>query len=381
MLIDISFTLSRDIAPCAYAFRGPARECIVLLAIETGLLAAEGEPAIMELRWNGLSVPASAADGVVTASQYGAKKWCWIAATLPPAAVPGHCGLLLRRAEKVIARGEIQLRDHVPLRNVHRSESLLNGLLGELFLRTARPVFNIHFWHEDVAREIAALPGAADRHFEIRLLTPENIDGGTLEQFMQHLRANHRFRRISRLTVPARGRDIGGLVGMLQADARNKSMAAKPQLFAHTKKSSYLPPPAQADWRRGLLSSLVAGWSLRRAIRQLFFPKTAMVCAGERACVEPFAGIAGPRKQSLELADSLAEVLFSRTPAEYVFSAGTMFWLRIDRTARAWTSERLEHIACRLEPSEKLVEPSHAHAFERLFPAAVNDSGFRVAFL
>jgi hypothetical protein len=381
MLIDAFCSLGAETVPSIYCHRGPAGECVVMVAIDAKLLQLDAETPSVELHWNGISVHVSTTNGFITASQHGTGKWCWIAATIPAGAVPGRCGILLSRKGSVLAKGEIKLHDHVPLRNVRRSGSLLNGLFGEYFLRTTRPVLNIHFWHEDVAREIAALPGAAERYFEIRLLTPANIDPQSVEQFIGQLRADHQFRKISRLMVPARGRDIGGLVGLLQADAGNQALAGRPQLFTHTKKTSYLPPLAQADWRRGLLSSLAAGRNLRCALRQLFFPKTAMVCAGERACVEPFPEMAGPRKGSFDLAESLAQGLFSRKPAEYVFSAGTMFWLRVDRTSKAWTPERLQRITSRLEPSEDLTEPSHAHAFERLFPAAVADSGFRVALV
>ena len=381
MFLDAVCDVGAQTAPAIYCYRAPTGGCVVLLAIDAVALEVGDRPLSAEFRCNGTTMHASTEDGIFTPSQYGTGKWCWIAATLPAGAVPGRCGILLSRKGRVLAKGEIKLHDHVPLRNVRRSGSLLNGLFGEYFLRTTQPVLNIHFWHEDVAREIAALPGRAERYFEIRLLTPENIDPQSAEHFISHLRDNHRFRKITRLRVPARGRDIGGLVGMLQADARDETMVARPQLFTHTKKTSYLPPMAQADWRRGLLSSLAAGKNLRCAVRQLFFPKTAMVCAGERACVEPFAEMAGPRKGSFDLAESLAQALFSRKPAEFVFCAGTMFWLRVDRTSKAWTPERLQRLASRLESSEDLTEPSHAHAFERLFPAAVADSGFRVALV
>lgn len=381
MVIDAFCSVGAETVPSIYCHRGPAGECVVMVAIDAKLLQLDAETPSVELHWNGISVHVSTTDGFITASQHGTGKWCWISGSLPFAAVPGNCGIVVHRGRQVIASGEIHVRDHVPLRNVRRSGSLPNRILGEFLLRTARPVLNIHFWHEDVAREIAALPAAAHSHFEIRLLTPENVDPHTVENFVNHLRATLRFRRISRLIVPARGRDIGGLVGLLQADARNDAMAMRPQLFTHTKKTCYLPPQAQADWRRGLLSSLATGGNLRCAIRQLFFPRTAMVCAGERACLEPFPGIDGPRQQSLELAGSLAERLFGRRPPEFTFSAGTMFWLRSDRTAKVWTAEKLQYVASRLEPSESLTEPSHAHAFERLFPAAVADSGFRVSLM
>ncbi len=381
MLIGISSNLPEEVVASAYAYHGPAKECVVWLAIDERAVSDRNKPLSVEFLWGGNSLHASTEEGIATASQYGTGDWCWISTSLPPAVVPGRCAVFVRRAGNLVAQGEIELREHVPLRNVTRSDGRLNELLGELLLRTARPVLNIHLWHEDVAREIAALPGPSDRHFEIRLLTPENLDESILDIFLEYLRSNHCFRSVSRLTVPARGRDVGGLVGMLRADGESKQMGVRPQLFTHTKKSSYLPPLAQADWRRGLLSSLAVGRNLRCAMRQLFFAKTAIVCAGERACVEPFAELAGPRRQSVELAESLAVSLFGRKPPGFTFSAGTMFWCRTDRTAKAWTAERLQYIADRLEPSESLKEPSYAHAFERLFPTAVADSGFRLTFL
>ena len=380
MLIHASTALPERVLPLTYACRSASGRCFALLAIDAQALDGSPHSVLAKIHGKGQHAQSAPESNVATPSEYGEERWVWLTVPLSQDAVPGDFQLSIQSGGKVLAEGRISLRDHVPYSNVQGARSALNTVIGECLLRLSQPLLNLHLWHEDVAEEIIAMTGRANRYLHLRLLTPENLDDQLAEDFTKRVRKTFRFRSISRLKVPARGRDIGGLMGALQSGMNGRGPTARPQLFAHTKKTAYLPAAAQSDWRRGLLSPLIEGRNLPQAVRQLFFARTALVCSAERACIEPFANIAGPRKQSYELASSLAESLFGWKPAKLIFSAGSMFWFRADRVARVWSADKLETIAAKLEPSADMTEPSYAHAFERLFPGAIAHFGSKVVF-
>ena len=55
-----------------------------------------------------------------------------------------------------------------------------------------------------------------------------------------------------------------------------------------------------------------------------------------------------------------------------------MMWVMPARVEKVWSIEKLQAVLSKLEPSPTMQEPSHAHAFERLFPDIVRRSGLKV---
>jgi hypothetical protein len=55
-----------------------------------------------------------------------------------------------------------------------------------------------------------------------------------------------------------------------------------------------------------------------------------------------------------------------------------MMWVLPARVEKVWSIEKLQAVLSKLEASPTMQEPSHAHAFERLFPDIVRRSGLKV---
>jgi hypothetical protein len=84
------------------------------------------------------------------------------------------------------------------------------------------------------------------------------------------------------------------------------------------------------------------------------------------------------RQQSYELAKAVSSELFNSCNDKIRFCAGTMMWVLPARVEKVWSIEKLQAVLSKLEPSQTMQEPSHAHAFERAFPDMTRSLGLRV---
>ncbi len=279
------------------------------------------------------------------------------------------------RDRDVLAR---MLASHFPQRLIHKC---LGFLAGKLFAQN-RPVLAVHLWHEDVGLKLLHSSPWRDQWSEVILLVPENLPDRDITTRFTAVASDLGFRRITTLSVPARGRDIGGLVSLLLHLQKYPSTASRPCLYLHTKKSSHLPDLISSTWMDMLLSRVFfRRGGLLAALARLRYFRAAVVASREAQRKEVVHGKGSTLPQhSSELAAQVYADLFGDRVDSFEFCAGTMMWFMPGRTCRAWTASRLSEVLERLEDSRIMQEPSVAHAFERMFPEAVRRSGERVVF-
>ena len=240
-----------------------------------------------------------------------------------------------------------------------------------------QPRVFIHCWSEEVSIEIIKKTKRSINPNKIILLKPSNID----EQCFKNIRSRAEYEfslETEILEVQAKGRDIGGFIAALKKCLDEKAQDYNPNrpcLLLHSKNTLNIPSHRVSMWRNALIDPLVMRLRGFSTLILLSLLKPALIYSKDVSRNEPGSSINIHQYQSLLLAQSLAKRLFNKTPSSFGYCAGTMMWVIPSKIAPIWTLSKLEEIETLLEPSETMSEPSHAHAFERLFPEMIRSAG------
>lgn len=256
------------------------------------------------------------------------------------------------------------------------------SLMGSLSIRAARrelassrPLLALHAWDPGIASEMLGKIPLRGEWGGLKLLFPENIPFGQRQE-IESAAASLGFPHVEASAVPPRGRDVGGLVTLLRE--MGKRWDNRPCLYLHTKRSAHLPPCVSSWWRDRLMHPLTTPSGVARSLRRMR-GGSALVYAKDCRRVEQASGSDGFPAASAALAAELGREIVSLEIPVFRFCAGTMMWIHPAETARVWNDDRLRRVLDRLEDSATMAEPSAAHAFERLFPQALESSGVRVS--
>lgn len=237
-------------------------------------------------------------------------------------------------------------------------------------LARSRPLVALHAWNPEIAAEMLGRIPFREEWSGLLLLLPDNIPSGQ-RGIIEKVSTSMNFRHVGTQSVPPKGRDVGGLVTLLGG-------LKDPCLYLHTKRSAHLPACVSHWWRDRLMHSLVTPHGIAKSLLKIR-GGSALVYAKECQRVERSSEQQGLPAASAALASQLGNKIFSRTFPLFHFCAGTMMWINPAQTRRVWSKDRLRLVLDRLEDSATMAEPSTAHAFERLFPQALESDGIAVA--
>jgi glycosyltransferase involved in cell wall biosynthesis len=254
---------------------------------------------------------------------------------------------------------------------------LSNKILSVINLK-APPIVSLHLWHLDVAMEVLEVFQKTSHFFELRLAVPDNLDRSIPPNLVAHVQENHNFQKVSILSVPAVGRDIGGFISSLLHSMASPIDKNRLHLFLHTKNTPSLHPAFVKHWRESLIFDIINGVNLSMALVLLKFLRACIVYSRANDRIEDGSDQVDERKDSYHLARALSRDLFNKKHEKMRFCAGTMMWVMPARVEKVWSIEKLQAVLSKLEPSQTMQEPSYGHAFERLFPDSVRRSGLKV---
>jgi hypothetical protein len=248
-----------------------------------------------------------------------------------------------------------------------------------LFLKSnSKPVISLHLWHLDVAIDILKTYKKTSKYFELRLAIPDNLTPSILNQLNNHLEQKYHFSKVTTLKIPAVGRDIGGLISSLIYSMESFEYRGRPHLFLHTKNTPNIHPLLAWQWRKSLIDDISFGLASTISLFLFRFGRASIVYSLANDRFEDGQDDIDERKESYRLARALSRELFNESNEKMRFCAGTMMWVMPARVEKVWSVEKLQAVLSKLEPSPTMQEPSHAHAFERLFPDIVRRSGLKV---
>lgn len=220
-----------------------------------------------------------------------------------------------------------------------------------------KPCVVIHAWHLSLLDEI--LDRVAERFWARLLITvPEQNH----EAAVNALRARDIPGEV--LVMENRGRDI---LPFLRVASMLSAEGFELVLKLHTKKSPHIEQGDQ--WRKELLSGLASAGAIDTILAAFASaPNLGMVTAdGHRQRVDRFLGSNSKRMHAL------GALLGLRPTGQPCFPAGSMFWARLP-ALRPILEAPL--IASDFEDEGAQIDGTMAHAIERLFGAAVADTGY-----
>jgi hypothetical protein len=271
----------------------------------------------------------------------------------------------------------IKLRDKV----IHKTKWFLN--LCYLNIRSLikihkKPVISLHLWHLDIALDMLNAFKATSQHCELRVAFPSNLDVQVLNEFISKVKNIYQFNKISTHEVPPVGRDVGGFISSLIFSLKSSEFKNRPHLFLHTKNTPGLPMFIVKHWRDSLIYDIAFNLNFMISILLFKIFDAALVYSKYNDLIEDGNDHVVERKASYDLARSVEYDLFNQTNREVRFCAGTMMWVLPARIEKVWSTDRLEVVLSKLEPSKTMQEPSYAHAFERAFPDVARNFGLKV---
>ena len=291
------------------------------------------------------------------------------------------CKCILYKNSDVIGRKNIslgyQFRHRVNFWVKNFLAPLSNKILSVINLK-APPIVSLHLWHLDVAMEVLEVFQKTSRFFELRLAVPDNLDKSIPSNLVRHVEENYEFRKVSILSVPAVGRDIGGFISSLLHSMQSPIDKNRLHLFLHTKNTPSLHPAFVKHWRESLIFDIANGVNLSISLVLSKFLRACIVYSRANDRIEDGSDQVEERKESYHLARALSLELFNKTNEKMRFCAGTMMWVMPARVEKVWSIENLQAVLSKLEPSQTMQEPSYGHAFERAFPDMVRSSGLKV---
>lgn len=245
----------------------------------------------------------------------------------------------------------------------------------------ANPQVFLHCWNPKITKDIIEKISVYSKSLRVVLVKPSNINSKWFDESIAHA-SSKKFKSLEVLSTPPMGRDIGGFIsGLLQVLGKGDT---RPFLILHSKNTEFLPQCLSEDWRNSLIDPLVSGTSGIIALLKITFFGSALVCSKKNMRHDsPLSSgwkkLHPPQKESYNMARDLSLSIFQEKYESFTYCAGTMMWVNPNKISDVWTRERLVAFQGLLEPSENLIEPSHAHAFERLFPEALKRHGKKVS--
>jgi hypothetical protein len=278
--------------------------------------------------------------------------------------------------QKSIALG-YKLRDRI----THIKNIWINTILVKLLFLLKiknKPIISIHLWHFDVAVEMLQVFRETSQFYDLRISIPDNLDKHIPIQLQQHVEKHYKFNSISTLAVPALGRDVGGLIASLIHSLKISDFKNRPHLFIHTKNTPGLHPVLVKRWRDSLVYDIASNFNFLFSLFLFLFFKACIVYSRSNDSIENGKDDIEERKASYDLARVVEHELFKKSNDELRFCLGTMMWVLPARIEKVWSLEKLQAVLSKLEPSQTMQEPSHAHAFERAFPDMTRSLGLRV---
>jgi hypothetical protein len=261
----------------------------------------------------------------------------------------------------------------------------LGLLVYEAFLRYVNtkmaellnPRIFIHCWSEEVTIEIIRKVHSFIKPKKIILLKPLNIDYHAFEQIRKRAFTDFSL-ETEVLDVPPLGRDVGGFITALNKCFDQNAPDYNPNrpcLFLHAKNTLNIPQHRVIMWRNSLIDPLISRFRGFITLILLLLFRPAIIYSKDVHRDEPGSSLNIHQYRSLLLSRTIAKRIFGKLPSSFGYCAGTMMWVIPSQVSHIWTLSRLEEVAALLEPSETMTEPSHAHAFERLFPEMVRSGG------
>lgn len=248
-------------------------------------------------------------------------------------------------------------------------------LISRIVILRFKPVLAIHCWHEELVEEFLTQVIHPSCWSGLTLLIPENLPNGAEWKIVEKSK-KYGFREIKVRRVPSKGRDVGGFITLLTdlAEELNSGGNVPPHLFLHTKRSSHLPESVSRLWRGRLFRPLLSPKGIAVSLLGMFAFNRALAFSRSTHRIEKVESSTGFPGLSAKAASELGMKLFGLAPLSFSFCAGTMMWFSPKKVIQCWDFRRLSEVMWMLEPSSDLKEPSHAHAFERLFPEIVQKS-------
>lgn len=259
--------------------------------------------------------------------------------------------------------------------------SYMSNLIIRSVCRYVNPAIIIHCWDPAITNRIIQKFDIHSTSSRIILLKPCNIKKEWFDAVLVYAMGKN-FRSVQVLSVPPVARDIGGFISALLNLLETGD--GRPALLIHSKNTEFLPSCLSEDWRNSLIDPLITGMSGILALLKITFFGSALVCSKnnmrhDSPLSSGWKKLHPPQKESFNLARDLSLRIFKETYDSFTYCAGTMMWVNPNKIRDIWTRERLVAFQGLLEPSENLTEPSHAHAFERLFPEALRRHGKKVS--
>ena len=291
------------------------------------------------------------------------------------------CECILYRNSEYIGKKNVAIgfrfRDRLTrgLKSIFKAPVVRN--CSQLCLKS-KPIISLHLWHLDVAIEIIQVFKNTSQFLELRLAVPDNLDQTILVEFLNHLKTEYQFIKVSTLVVPSIGRDTGGFISSLLQSLQSAEYKNRPHLFLHTKNTSQLHELIVRRWRETLIHDIADEMNLCISLFLYKYLNASIVYSKFNDRLECGQDNVDERKASYLLAQALSKELFDTCHDKIRFCAGTMMWVMPTRVEKVWSIEKLKAVLSKLEPSQTMQEPSYGHAFERLFPDSVRRSGLKV---
>ena len=220
----------------------------------------------------------------------------------------------------------------------------------------------VHAYYPELWPEIFNLLKPWDGAFGLYVTVPAHADAS----FADAIRAEWPGAVLS--SVENRGRDMAPfLTTATRAIDDGYSLICK----VHTKKSPHLG--RGHFWRRDMLIKLLGKFSVEQ-IRHSFRQNAALGIIAPEGHV--LSGTHRFRPNKRHLTELLKKLGHDEDPTPFVFSAGSMFWIRAD-AMRLLLNLKLRSIDFEVERGQ--LDGTLAHALERAFPLAARLRGYRIA--
>ena len=220
----------------------------------------------------------------------------------------------------------------------------------------------VHAYYPELWPEISDLLKPWDSAFGLYVTVPAHADAS----FAEAIRAEWPQAIVA--PVENRGRDMAPFLAMAaRAIDDGHSLICK----VHTKKSPHLG--RGHFWRRDMLRKLLGTVSVEQ-IQHSFRQNAALGIIAPQGHV--LSGTHQFRLNKRHLTELLKKLGHDEDPLPFVFSAGSMFWIRAD-AMRPLLNLQLRPTDFEAERGQ--LDGTLAHALERLFPLAARLQGYRTA--
>ena len=219
----------------------------------------------------------------------------------------------------------------------------------------------VHYFYDDIWREISGHLATWTVPFRLYVSLPEE----RYEAASRSIR--HDYPTAVTIPVPNRGRDIAPFLALAKkADDDGIEIVCK----VHTKRSAHRSNGE--EWRRDLFEKVLGTGSYPQSIISALRDNPAiglLIPQDHAISASHFWG--ANEQRVLDLAEKIG---YQRPLGNFVFPAGSMFWMRIDALRPILD---LGLSASNFEEEAGQYDGMLAHAIERLFPIAARIRGYR----